>query len=98
MALPTDTPVESPTDAPVEMMPTDAPTIVEEACTATGWSDTHAVTFDGTKYDCQAEGEVVLAKSLDSDFEIQGRFTTVGFPTVAFRLTINVLAEQTCDT
>jgi hypothetical protein len=98
MALPTDTPVESPTDAPVEMMPTDAPTIVEEACTATGWSDTHAVTVDGCQAEGEVEGEVVLAKSLDSDFEIQGRFTTVGFPTVAFRLTINVLAEQTYDT
>lgn len=31
-------------------------------------------TFDGLKYDCQGEGEFHVLKSLDSDFEIQGRF------------------------
>lgn len=32
------------------------------------------VTFDGLKYDCQGEGEFKLLTSLDSSFEIQGRF------------------------
>jgi hypothetical protein len=99
MALATDTPVESPTDAPVEMMPTDAPvamptdapTVVAEVCNATGWGDPHFVTFDGFKYDCQADSEVVLVKSLDSDFKIQGRFTTAGFPTVTIGI---VMREQ----
>jgi hypothetical protein len=34
-------------------------------------------TFDGLKYDCQGEGDFVLSKSLDSDFEFQGRFEKV---------------------
>jgi len=42
---------------------------------ATVWGDPHMVTYDGLKYDCQGKGDHVLAKSLDSDFELQGRFT-----------------------
>lgn len=36
--------------------------------------DPHITTFDGLKYDCQGHGEFVLARSLESQFEIQGRF------------------------
>jgi len=31
-------------------------------------------TFDGLKYDCQGEGEFHVVRSLDSDFQLQGRF------------------------
>lgn len=43
-------------------------------CKAIGWGDPHMVTFDGLKYDAQALGEVILSKSLESDYMIQGRF------------------------
>jgi len=36
--------------------------------------DPHMTTFDGLKYDCQGAGEFVIAKSLDSGFEVRGRF------------------------
>jgi hypothetical protein len=35
------------------------------------WGDPHLVTFDGLKYDFQASGEFILARSLDSSFEVQ---------------------------
>lgn len=38
------------------------------------WGDPHLVTFDGLKYDCQGEGEFTLIKSLESTFQVQGRF------------------------
>lgn len=38
------------------------------------WGDPHLVSYDGLKYDCQGEGEFVLTRSLDSDFQIQARF------------------------
>lgn len=51
----------------------DAPCFVFEAI---GWGDPHMITFDGLSYDCQAEGEMILMKTLGSDFlEVQGRFT-----------------------
>jgi hypothetical protein len=34
----------------------------------------HFQTFDNLKYDCQGEGEFSVVKSLDSKFELQGRF------------------------
>lgn len=37
-------------------------------------TDPHIRTFDKVKYDCQGEGEFHILKSMDSDFEIQGRF------------------------
>jgi hypothetical protein len=37
-------------------------------------SDPHLVTFDGRRYDLQAVGEFVLAKSTTDDFEVQARF------------------------
>jgi len=36
--------------------------------------DPHITTFDGLKFDCQGHGEFVLARSLESSFEVQGRF------------------------
>lgn len=38
------------------------------------WGDPHVVTYDGLAYDCQGTGEYVLSKSLDSNFQLQGRF------------------------
>lgn len=39
------------------------------------WSgDPHFRTFDGLKFDCMGEGEFTVLKSLDSAFELQGRF------------------------
>ena len=58
--------------------PTDGDPTITSTCKATGWGDPHFVTFDGLKYDCQANGEVVLLKSLISNFEIQGRFSLAG--------------------
>jgi len=53
----------------------DAP---KKTCIATSWGDPHLVTFDGLKYDVHALGEVILLKSLDSEFEIQGRMEEAG--------------------
>jgi hypothetical protein len=36
-------------------------------------SDPHLRTFDGLRYDCQAEGELTLAKSTTDNFEVQTR-------------------------
>jgi hypothetical protein len=41
------------------------------------WGDPHLVTFDGLKYDHQAVGEFILAKSTDSAFEVQARQSPV---------------------
>ena len=41
---------------------------------ASTYSDPHVLTFDGLKYDCQGGGDFILSKSMDSDFELQGRF------------------------
>ena len=32
------------------------------------------VTYDGLRYSCQGQGDHILAKSLDSGFELQGKF------------------------
>ena len=37
----------------------------------------HIATFDALEFDCQAAGEFVLLKSLDSSLQIQGRFEAV---------------------
>ena len=42
-------------------------------CWATGWGDPHLITWDGLKYDVHAKGEVIMTKSMDSDFQIQAR-------------------------
>lgn len=39
--------------------------------------DPHLITFDGLKYDCQANGLVTLVKSLSSNFEIQAWLSRV---------------------
>ena len=41
------------------------------ACT---FDDPHVRTFDNMVYDCQGDGDFILSKSMDSDFELQGRF------------------------
>lgn len=38
------------------------------------YGDPHIFTYDQKKMDCQGEGDYILSKSYDSDFEIQGRF------------------------
>jgi len=49
-----------------------------EVFTTTVGGDPHITTFDGLEYDCQASAEFVLVKSADGEFEIQGRFESVG--------------------
>lgn len=39
--------------------------------------DPHIGTFDALEFDCQAAGEFVLLKSLDSSLQVQGRFEAV---------------------
>jgi hypothetical protein len=59
------------TEAPI------TPVTLPQKCIgySASWSgDPHMRTFDGLKYDCQGEGEFSVLKSLESDFEIQGRF------------------------
>jgi von Willebrand factor type D domain len=64
------------------------------AWNANAWGDPHLVTFDGLAYDCQAEGEMILTKTLGSDLlEVQGRFTPWGshsYVTVTTGLVIKV--------
>lgn len=61
-------------------IPPTLPPVSNKTCVATGWGDPHLVTFDGLKYDCHAGGEVIMVKSLDSNFEIQARLGKIGFP------------------
>jgi len=39
------------------------------------FDDPHAFTYDGARNDCQGTGDYVQSKSLDSDFEVQSRYT-----------------------
>merc|ERR1712083_529989 len=50
--------------------------VADHVC-ATVRGDPHLTTFDGLKFDCQGHGEFVLSESLDSAFEIQGRFEQI---------------------
>lgn len=85
---------EVPVDTVPAIQPTIAPTFATNRCVAIGWGDPHFITFDGLKYDCQADGEVILAQSLDSDFMIQGRFLKVGFPTVTTGVVVRPSSTQ----
>ncbi|CAB9499705.1 Membrane [Seminavis robusta] len=38
-------------------------------------SDPHLTTYDGHNTDCQGSGDYILSRSLDSDFEMQARFS-----------------------
>lgn len=76
---PTDTEQENPPSSPTpgpSPGPTEAALTREECGKVVG--DPHFVTFDGLKYDCQALGEVTLAKSMVSSIEVQGRFKQFG--------------------
>ncbi|WP_184173467.1 VWD domain-containing protein, partial [Rhabdobacter roseus] len=46
----------------------------DEEDPAESWGDPHLITFDGLKYDFQAWGEFVAAKSLTDNFEVQVRY------------------------
>ena len=69
---------DCPTDAPVETQPPKPdPIPLPQKCighSASWIGDPHFKTFDRIHYDCQGEGEFHVLKSLDSTFEIQGRF------------------------
>ncbi|CAB9513248.1 Sushi domain-containing protein 2 [Seminavis robusta] len=56
----------------VNIDPVELPVACEERV-AVVWGDPHIQTFDGMEYDCQGEGEFVLAQSEDKKMEIQGR-------------------------
>ena len=49
-------------------------------CTATMWGDPHVVSFDGRRFDAQAQGEALLIKTLGDDhgLEVQGRIELAG--------------------
>ncbi|CAB9501367.1 Inherit from bactNOG: hemolysin-type calcium-binding region [Seminavis robusta] len=71
---PTDPP--TPSDPPTKA-PTPDPIPLPHECSGIvgSWSgDPHFKTFDGLKFDCQGEGEFHVLRSLDSPFEVQGRF------------------------
>jgi von Willebrand factor type D domain len=57
----------------VKIDPIELPLICEEKV-AVVWGDPHIESFDGLQFDCQGEGEFVLAKSKDEMMQIQGRF------------------------
>eukprot|EP00526_Cylindrotheca_closterium_P002256 CAMPEP_0113613836 /NCGR_PEP_ID=MMETSP0017_2-20120614/6849_1 /TAXON_ID=2856 /ORGANISM="Cylindrotheca closterium" /LENGTH=930 /DNA_ID=CAMNT_0000522971 /DNA_START=64 /DNA_END=2856 /DNA_ORIENTATION=- /assembly_acc=CAM_ASM_000147 len=64
--------------------------------TAKVWGDPHFVTFDNLKYDCQGQGEFVIAMSKGSDpLAIHGRFVkrrvSHAKPTVTASVAIKVL-------
>ena len=80
--LPSSTPSISlmPSDDPPSPAPSASPTSRFENTTArvSGvFGASHLITFDGLEYDCQAAGEFVMLKSLESDFEIREKFTSV---------------------
>lgn len=54
--------------------PTPLPTPEVENFTAIVITDPHLRTFDGLRFDCQASGEFILARSFDAGLMIQGRF------------------------
>lgn len=66
------------------------------------WGDPHFITFDNLKYDCQGQGEFVIAKALGNDpLAIHGRFvrrfappSTKTKPTVTGSVAIKVLPEN----
>jgi hypothetical protein len=59
--------------------------------------DPHITTFDGLRYGCQARGEFILLKSLNSTLHIQGRFTNAsmtGIPSTA-SVTSGIVIRET---
>ena len=65
------------------------------ATCASTYSDPHVLTFDGLKYDCQGGGDFILSKSMDSDFELQGRFYQVPGSTGGKNMWISTHSMQT---
>ena len=47
--------------------------VADHKC-ATFRGDPHMITFDELKFDCQGHGEFVMAKSMQTAFEVQARF------------------------
>jgi von Willebrand factor type D domain len=74
---PTPLPTPFPTPPPIEESPTDQSNIPDSlppGNSAGANGDPHLFTFDGGQYSCQASGDFILSKSLDSQMEIQARF------------------------
>jgi hypothetical protein len=69
--------VTSPGDIPGNGCEEDKPKPQPQDGGGTTWGDPHLVTFDGIKYDHHAVGEFILAKSTDSNFEVQVREAAV---------------------
>jgi len=68
-------PSTSPTSAPSSSQSTSP---ASQGNISSSVADPHIESFDGLSWDCQATGEFILSQSLDSNFEIQGRFTPIG--------------------
>ena len=64
----------------------------EDGTTSFVLADPHIQTFDGVEFDCQAEGEFILAQS--DNLEIQGRFSRVSNIQQA-SVTTGVVARET---
>eukprot|EP00980_Cylindrotheca_fusiformis_P000605 scaffold154_cov129-Cylindrotheca_fusiformis.AAC.22 len=74
-------PSQTPSSSPSPMQnptPTFSPTPPVLSTTAGAFGDPHLTTFDGKRYDCQAAGDFVLTKSLDSQMAVHGRFKKKG--------------------
>lgn len=81
----------APTPAPITQAPPE-PERRPPGKTGTSIGDPHLATFDGLRYDCQGVGEFTLSKSLDSQMEVQGRFSEVGGRFVS--LTRGIVAKE----